>query len=116
VSRFEFVGIGHLTTADAYLAAQAAARALEHRQLAREALYDRHNTRREDRCETPQDPVMRVMPTVGPGEFEPFLTAREVAERLRTPKTRSAICWTPTTPPTTAVGTLWARCGHDACG
>jgi predicted DNA-binding transcriptional regulator AlpA len=22
-------------------------------------------------------------PTVGPGEFEPFLTAREVAERLR---------------------------------
>ena len=25
----------------------------------------------------------RVMPAVGPGEFEPFLTAREVAERLR---------------------------------
>jgi predicted DNA-binding transcriptional regulator AlpA len=25
----------------------------------------------------------RVSPAVGPGEFEPFLTAREVAERLR---------------------------------
>ena len=24
-----------------------------------------------------------LMPDVGPGEFEPFLTAREVAERLR---------------------------------
>ena len=24
-----------------------------------------------------------MMPVVGPGEFEPFLTAREVAERLR---------------------------------
>jgi hypothetical protein len=43
VTRFEFVGVGHLTTADAYLAAQAAARAREHRQLAREALYDHHN-------------------------------------------------------------------------
>jgi hypothetical protein len=41
VTRFEFVGIGHLTTADAYLAAQAAARAREHRELAREALCDR---------------------------------------------------------------------------
>jgi hypothetical protein len=45
VTRFEFVGLGHLTTADAYLAAQAAARAREHRQLAREALYDDHNRR-----------------------------------------------------------------------
>jgi hypothetical protein len=45
IARFEFVGIGHLTTADAYLAAQAAARAREHRQLAREALYDDHNRR-----------------------------------------------------------------------
>jgi hypothetical protein len=52
ITRFEFVGLGHLTTADAYLAAQAAARAREHRQLAREALYDHHNRRREDRCET----------------------------------------------------------------
>ena len=25
----------------------------------------------------------RMSPAVGPGEFEPFLTAREVAERLR---------------------------------
>jgi hypothetical protein len=55
VTRFEFVGVGHLTTADAHLAAQAAARAREHRQLAREALYDHHNRRREHRCETPQD-------------------------------------------------------------
>jgi hypothetical protein len=38
IGRFEFVGVGHLTTGDAYLAAQAAARAREHRQLAREAL------------------------------------------------------------------------------
>jgi hypothetical protein len=55
ITRFEFVGVGHLTTADAYLAAQAAARAREHRQLAREALYDHQNTRREDRCDTTQD-------------------------------------------------------------
>jgi replication initiator protein RepSA len=53
--RFEFVGVGHLTTADALLAAQAAARAREHRQLAREALYDHHNRGREDRCDTTQD-------------------------------------------------------------
>jgi hypothetical protein len=56
ITRFEFVGLGHLTTADAYLAAQAAARAREHRELAREALYDHHNRRSEDRCEPPQDP------------------------------------------------------------
>jgi hypothetical protein len=43
IGRFEFMGVGHLTTADAHLAAQAAARAREHRQLAREALYDHHN-------------------------------------------------------------------------
>jgi hypothetical protein len=55
VTRFEFAGIGHLTTADAYLAAQAAAKAREHRRLAREALYDHHNRRKEDRCETTQD-------------------------------------------------------------
>jgi hypothetical protein len=47
VTRFEFVGVGHLTTADAHLAAQAAARAREHRQLAREALDDHHNRRSE---------------------------------------------------------------------
>jgi len=55
IGRFEFVGVGHLTTADALLAAQAAARAREHRQLAREALYDHHNRRREDRCEPTED-------------------------------------------------------------
>ncbi len=33
---FRYVGMGHLTAADAYLAASAAARAREHRQLARE--------------------------------------------------------------------------------
>jgi hypothetical protein len=37
VSRFEFVGVGHLTAADAFLAAQAAARARERRWAAREA-------------------------------------------------------------------------------
>jgi len=60
VTRFEFVGIGHLTTADAYLAAQAAARAREHRELAREALYDHRNRRREDRCDTTQDQTRTV--------------------------------------------------------
>jgi hypothetical protein len=55
VTRFEFVGVGHLTTADAHLAAQAAARAREQRQLAREALYDHHNRRREPQCQTEQD-------------------------------------------------------------
>jgi phosphohistidine phosphatase SixA len=38
ISRFEFAGVGHLTTADAYLAAQAAAQARERRRLAREEL------------------------------------------------------------------------------
>ena len=37
---FGYVGQGHLTAADAYLAASAAARAREHRQLAREALRE----------------------------------------------------------------------------
>jgi hypothetical protein len=60
IGRFEFVGVGHLTTADAYLAAQAAARAREHRQLAREALYDHHNASRGQRCETPQDQTRAV--------------------------------------------------------
>ena len=41
IKTFEFAGVGHLTTADAHLAAQAAARAREHRQLAREALSER---------------------------------------------------------------------------
>jgi hypothetical protein len=51
ITAFEFVGVGHLTTADAYLASQAAARAREHRELAREALDDHHNRTRQDRCE-----------------------------------------------------------------
>jgi hypothetical protein len=55
ITAFEFMGVGHLTTADAYLAAQAAARAREHRVLAREALYDHHNRSGEDRCEATQD-------------------------------------------------------------
>jgi hypothetical protein len=55
ITAFEFIGVGHLTTADAYLAAQAAARAREHRELAREALNDQHNRRGEDRCGAPQD-------------------------------------------------------------
>ena len=55
ITRFEFVGIGHLTTADAYLAAQAAAWAREHRELAREALYDHHNQRIEHQGDTTQD-------------------------------------------------------------
>jgi hypothetical protein len=38
VGRFEFVGVGHLTAGDAFLAAQAAAQAREHRRLAREEL------------------------------------------------------------------------------
>jgi hypothetical protein len=37
VASFEWVGTGHATAADAYLAASAAARAREHRRLAREA-------------------------------------------------------------------------------
>lgn len=52
VTAFEFVGVGHLTTADAWLAAQAAARARENRELAREALYDERLRRMEDGWET----------------------------------------------------------------
>jgi hypothetical protein len=47
VAAFEFVGVGHLTTADAWLAAQAAARARENRELAREALDDKRQRRIE---------------------------------------------------------------------
>jgi hypothetical protein len=55
VKTFHFVGVGHLTTADAYLAAKAAAKAREHRQLAREALYDQYDRRRKHECPTGQD-------------------------------------------------------------
>jgi hypothetical protein len=47
ITAFEFIGVGHLTTADAWLAAQAAARARENRELAREALYDDRQRRQE---------------------------------------------------------------------
>jgi hypothetical protein len=47
VTAFEFVGVGHLTTVDAWLAAQAAARARENRELAREALDDERQRRME---------------------------------------------------------------------
>ena len=54
VTAFEFVGVGHLTTADAWLAAQAAARARENRELAREALYDERQRRMEHGWEITQ--------------------------------------------------------------
>jgi hypothetical protein len=50
-----FVGVGHLTTGDAYLAAEAAARARENRQLARDARYDCHNRARDEECGAPED-------------------------------------------------------------
>jgi len=55
IGRFEFVGVGHLTTADALLAAQAAARAREHRELAREALTTAHYRHTSSQCDPPQD-------------------------------------------------------------
>jgi len=51
---FRYVGVGHLTAADAFLAASAAARAREQRRAAREALCDHPRTREETRCESPQ--------------------------------------------------------------
>jgi len=36
-----------------------------------------------DTAGPPAASVSQPRPTTGPGEFEPFLTAREVAERLR---------------------------------
>jgi predicted DNA-binding protein with PD1-like motif len=58
ITAFEFVGVGHLTTADAWLAAQAAARARENRELAREALYDDRQRRIEHgRGAKRQDPM-----------------------------------------------------------
>jgi hypothetical protein len=50
IATFAFAGIGHLTTADAYLAAQAAARAREERELARDALMTTHIGRPAYRC------------------------------------------------------------------
>jgi hypothetical protein len=58
ITAFEFVGVGHLTTADAFLAAQAAARARENRELAREALCDQRQRRSEHGGgATPQEAV-----------------------------------------------------------
>jgi hypothetical protein len=58
ITAFEFVGVGHLTTADAFLAAQAAARARENRELAREALCDQRQRRSEHGWgATPQEAV-----------------------------------------------------------
>jgi hypothetical protein len=55
IKTFDFDGVGHLTTADAYLAAQAAARARADRELAREALSTHHNQGGRDQCEAAQD-------------------------------------------------------------
>jgi hypothetical protein len=55
ITAFEFIGVGHLTTVDAYLAAQAAARAREHRELAQEALAGHHNRTHPHHREAPQD-------------------------------------------------------------
>jgi hypothetical protein len=58
ITAVEFVGVGHLTTADAWLAAQAAARARENRELAREALCDPRQRWTEHRWgATPQERV-----------------------------------------------------------
>jgi hypothetical protein len=54
IASFRYVGLGHLTAADALLAASAAARAREQRQAAREAGLVHVTSRKEDRCETPQ--------------------------------------------------------------
>ena len=51
---FRYVRQGHLTAADAFLAASAAARAREQRYAAREVLCDHPPTREETRCESPQ--------------------------------------------------------------
>jgi len=54
LASFRYVGQGHLTAADAFLATSAAARARERRVAAREALCDHPRTREETRCESPQ--------------------------------------------------------------
>jgi hypothetical protein len=57
-STLRYVGLGHLTAADAYLAASAAARAREQRRAAREALCDHPRTREESRCDSPQSSAL----------------------------------------------------------
>ena len=54
IATFRYVGQGHLTSADALLAASAAARAREQRLAAREALHDHDRSREELQCEIPQ--------------------------------------------------------------
>ena len=53
VASFRYVGQGHITAADAFLAASAAARAREQRRAAREALCDHPQPREETRCKSP---------------------------------------------------------------
>ena len=54
VASFRYAGQGHITTADEFLAALAAARARDERRAAREALCDQPRPREEHRCESPQ--------------------------------------------------------------
>jgi hypothetical protein len=72
------VGHGHVTTVEALLAEQGRAREREARRIAREELCEQPRTRREHRCKNRA--AMTAAPTP---EFEPFLTAPEVGERLR---------------------------------
>jgi hypothetical protein len=63
IAAFGFVGVGHLTTADAWLAAQAAARARENREPAREALCDDRQRRIEHGWEaTRREPMGLEVP------------------------------------------------------
>jgi glutathione S-transferase len=54
IATFRYVAQGHLTTADAFLAASATARAREQRLAAREALCEDLQPREEMQCESPQ--------------------------------------------------------------
>lgn len=55
ITSFAYVGHGHLTTADAFLAASAAARARDERRAAREALSDEHTWTTRGRMPAPED-------------------------------------------------------------
>jgi glutathione S-transferase len=54
MASFRYIGVGHLTAADAFLAASASARARDQRLAACEALCDHPRPREEPRCESPQ--------------------------------------------------------------
>jgi hypothetical protein len=58
IAIFRYLGQGHLTAADAFLAASAAARAREQRLAAREALRDHLQSRQETQCESPQQSTL----------------------------------------------------------